>query len=304
MRRVRLEPFDRALLVFAALASVALAATFPRGRLTVLPGPLVEFAGCVALLVAAAAFYARRGATRLEDVVRVMLWTLVLNVLCSLLFYLPVRFGAPLADAALARADAALGFSSARLVAWTRARPTLDAISAWSYESLEVFGVACVALPPLLGRVERAQRMLLAIVASVVATLALAAVVPAVGPWETEATRPTPAQAACADVVHRLAGGAPYAIDLHFRDPIVALPSWHTIFAVLGALVWRPLRFASPIALAWSALIVVSTLTTGWHYLVDVLAGIAVAVAAHGIAGASLRTLQAFDARPAGARVP
>jgi hypothetical protein len=300
---VRLEPFDRALLVFAALASVALAATFPRGRLTVLPGPLVELAGCVALLAAAAAFYASRRATRLADLVRVMLWTLVLNVLCSLLFYLPVRLGAPLADATLARADAALGFSSAHVVAWMRAHPSLDAFSAWTYESLEVFGIACVALPPLLGRVERAQTMLLAIVASVVATLALAAVVPAVGPWETEATPPTPAQAACADVVHRLAGGVPYAIDLHFRDPIVALPSWHTIFAVLGALVWRPVRVAWPIALAWGALIVVSTLTTGWHYLVDVLAGIAVAVAAHGVAGASLRTLRARDrARSPGAR--
>jgi membrane-associated phospholipid phosphatase len=234
-----------------------------------------------------------------------MLWTLVLNVLCSLLFYLPVRLGAHLADGTLARADAALGFSSAHLVAWTRAHPRLDAISAWSYESLEVFGIACVALPPLLGRVDRAQTMLLAIVASVVATLALAAVVPAVGPWETEATPPTPAQAACADVVHRLASGAPYAIDLHFRDPIVALPSWHTIFAVLGALVWRPLRLAWPIAVAWSALIVVSTLTTGWHYPVDVLAGIAIALAAHGVASASLRTLHALErTRSPGAGVP
>jgi len=43
----------------------------------------------------------------------------------------------------------------------------------------------------------------------------------------------------------------------------------------------RPVRILGPLTALWSVLIVASTLTTGWHYLVDIIAGVAVAFGAH-----------------------
>jgi membrane-associated phospholipid phosphatase len=62
------------------------------------------------------------------------------------------------------------------------------------------------------------------------------------------------------------------------------LPSFHVIWAILcAAALWgyRPLRV--PVALL-SIMIVFSTLTTGWHYFTDVLAGVVVAAIAMVIA--------------------
>jgi membrane-associated phospholipid phosphatase len=65
---------------------------------------------------------------------------------------------------------------------------------------------------------------------------------------------------------------------------IICFPSFHVIWAILcAAALWgfRPLRI--PIALL-SGTIVVSTMTTGWHYFSDVLAGVVIAVLAIAIA--------------------
>jgi membrane-associated phospholipid phosphatase len=61
---------------------------------------------------------------------------------------------------------------------------------------------------------------------------------------------------------------------------VVCFPSFHVIWAILGAnALWcfKPLRI--PVAIL-STLIILSTMTSGWHYFVDVLAGLLVAAAA------------------------
>lgn len=65
-----------------------------------------------------------------------------------------------------------------------------------------------------------------------------------------------------------------YSID----PPTNCLPSLHVALACLAALaVAEEKRRAGGLALVWAALISVSTLTTGQHVLIDVLAGLAVA---------------------------
>jgi membrane-associated phospholipid phosphatase len=59
---------------------------------------------------------------------------------------------------------------------------------------------------------------------------------------------------------------------------VVCFPSFHVIWAILcAAALWtyKPLRV--PVALVYG-LIILSTMTTGWHYFIDVVAGAVVAL--------------------------
>lgn len=70
---------------------------------------------------------------------------------------------------------------------------------------------------------------------------------------------------------------------------ILCIPSFHVIWALLCAYsLWdvRPLRIPAAI---FSALLIFSTLATGWHYLVDVIAGAFVALASIQLARAFVR---------------
>jgi hypothetical protein len=279
----RVPRFDRVLACFCAAAIALMAVAFPGDHLTLLAGPALRLAGVLTLLVAVVVFYAYRRAIRLANLVRMLFWALLLNTLCSLLFYLPVRAGVPLADPLFAHLDASLGFATSRLVAWSVARPTLNAFLFRVYDSLELFCVASVAIPALLGRVARTQIMLVSILFCVVLTVSISFLLPGVGPWETEPFTPTSSQVQCGVVVHWLKSARPYEINLQYRDPIITIPSWHVIFALLSAFVWRPFRYVWPLALGWSLLIALSTLTTGWHYAIDVILGVVVAAAAQAL---------------------
>jgi membrane-associated phospholipid phosphatase len=72
-----------------------------------------------------------------------------------------------------------------------------------------------------------------------------------------------------------------YSID----EPYNAFPSLHTSSAVLCTLLWR--RAGSRfwlVILMWAAFIVASTVLTKQHYFVDILGGMAVAIASYFIA--------------------
>jgi membrane-associated phospholipid phosphatase len=105
--------------------------------------------------------------------------------------------------------------------------------------------------------------------------LPLFSLVPAIGPWYIYNTTPSEAQALCQSSFllmrnHDFPAASAYAV--------VCFPSFHVIWAILcAAALWtyKPLRV--PIAL-FCGLIILSTMTTGWHYFSDVIAGAAVAV--------------------------
>jgi membrane-associated phospholipid phosphatase len=60
-------------------------------------------------------------------------------------------------------------------------------------------------------------------------------------------------------------------------DAIICFPSFHAIWAIFcAAALWGFRLLRLPVALL-SGMIVVSTVTTGWHYVSDVVAGVAVA---------------------------
>ncbi len=65
---------------------------------------------------------------------------------------------------------------------------------------------------------------------------------------------------------------------------VVAFPSFHVVLAILSVVaLWR-IRGVKWFALIIGILICVSTITTGWHYGIDVIAGLAVVLLAQLVA--------------------
>jgi membrane-associated phospholipid phosphatase len=139
-----------------------------------------------------------------------------------------------------------------------------------------------------MGKVKWARRFLLANLAAFAIGVPAFALLPAVGPWYFYHLVPTPTQAQCQIQLLYMRLPGSYA-TLSQDAGIVCFPSFHVIWAILCAYaLWgfRPLRI--PTALL-SAMIVFSTVTTGWHYFSDVLGGVIVAYLSIAFANACTR---------------
>jgi membrane-associated phospholipid phosphatase len=78
---------------------------------------------------------------------------------------------------------------------------------------------------------------------------------------------------------HGLRNGSYRLIELGQMQGLVTFPSFHTCFAITLAWCFRDFRWLFPIAIVVCGAVLVSMLTEGGHYLVDVLAGIVIAIA-------------------------
>jgi hypothetical protein len=200
--------------------------------------------------------------------------------------YVAARCSGEPCDAALARIDRALGVEVPEVLRVMERHPSLRRILAVCYDVLLPFMTIAIILPPLCGKSQRAREYLIAGVVSAALGLSLFALVPAVGPWTEYGYPARPDQQRCAEILNSLRTEAEPTLVFSNTDGIVALPSFHTILAILAAFALWPIPYVRWPASLLAALITLSTLTTGWHYVVDVLAGIAVAALACGVARA------------------
>jgi membrane-associated phospholipid phosphatase len=178
----------------------------------------------------------------------------------------------PPIDAALLRWDRALGFDTAAALRWTAARPALRAFLNACYDSTDV---QLVFAPLIAGFAFDRRRLRVYLYAIVYAFLAGGLVYyffPSSGPatvvpspdflWVQRATSLKFYQVHHFQPVATMLGG------------MIAFPSFHVAWSVLLSYAALPWRKAFPFAAVWNALVVVSTVLLGWHYLVDVPAGL------------------------------
>jgi membrane-associated phospholipid phosphatase len=166
--------------------------------------------------------------------------------------------------------------------------PILQSALAICYDGLIPLIFLALVLPVLCDQVASVKEYILANVFSAVIALPLFAALPAIGPWHYYGYAPNAEQERTTQIFLALKADAWFTLGRWNLAGIVAFPSFHTIMAVLSAIaLWR-IPYVRWFAALLACLIVVSTVTTGWHYVVDVLAGLAIAalalVAARGYA--------------------
>jgi hypothetical protein len=171
----------------------------------------------------------------------------------------------PLVDAALQRTDAALSFDWQAYRDWVARHPTIHALYGHAYFSVHYQGGMLVLAHTMLQRSFHPE-LLLCLTISVVLVLATAAVFPALGyPGEIGQAHIQSLMDARQGRVAQLAG-------------IVTFPSFHAALGVIFTWSARACRPLLVLAVPLNALLILATPPFGGHYLVDVIAGIAVAI--------------------------
>ena len=241
---------------------------------------LERAAGAIGILGALAAFYTYgRPNERIVDAAHMMALLLAFFAATAVLSYLLTATGLPLFDEQLAAADRALGFDWPAWLAWVHARSTLWLVLQLAYLS---------AIPQLLvialylafsGRPERNSELMWSVMLSLAIIVPVSALLPAAGAWPKYDALQYGNVAQVRDFL-AMRAGTMHELDLTRLEGLINFPSFHTTLAVLFAYALRGRAAPFVAATLLNVVMVVSVLTEGGHYLVDVISGTAVAVAA------------------------
>jgi len=227
----------------------------------------------LAPFVAITAYCWWAGHRRVRDVLLVLTWCVLFVLFASALIEAAARAPFVLVDDALGRIDHGM---TAVIVNWLNWHYGLRTLSSLVYASLFPFAGITIVLPAALGYSKSAYRVILAVAIGTLITVAVFTVLPAAGPWTVEHYQPTKMQAFVTRELHDLkAGTAAASMD---SQAIVSFPSFHCVLAILCACAWWPVRRARYTAAALATAICISTVTTGWHYGIDVIGGSLVAL--------------------------
>ena len=236
----------------------------------------------MAILIAAC-WYCRwrgEGLNRMGDVSQLAAWSLL--VIPTISFLIPVagRSPFPLVDGGLTKIDALMHFHTVTYVRLVAHLPRIRHTLNLAYNFLPPIIVAAVVVPPLCGRAISTRRYVVGVLFGAVLTSVLFGLWPAAGPWTTEGYAPTKDQSIVVESLAFLKTSQPMPDRLKDAG-VVAFPSFHVVLAILSVIaLWR-IRVVKWLALIIGILISISTITTGWHYGIDVIAGLAVVFLAH-----------------------
>jgi len=212
-------------------------------------------------------------------------WFAFLPALATL-SYLAASCAFPLQDVMMERLDRAIGFDWS---AWHDAVLNRSILS-WSllvaYASLLPQTILSILYFPATDRSARIGELLLLAGATSAATVLISAIWPTLGPCAAKG----PSFGACAangggdiaylrDVLALRAGG-PWHFELSAMEGIVTMPSYHTVMAVLFTYAFRRTGLVGYGVATLNLVMLLSIPTIGGHYLVDLLAGGALALGA------------------------
>ena len=237
--------------------------------------------GLALLLVAVlpVLFYLQeKGKLYLRDSLLTILWALFFTVMLGFPVTVAARLGMgiELQDLRFAQWDGWLGVHVPGIAAWASTH-WLGILANKSYNMLFPLMQIAILLPILTGKLKYAQSFLTTNLVAFAIGLPVFALLPGIDPWYGDHFVARPDLAACQSFV-LLAIRRPGPYMYQYPAGAVFFPSFHVIWAILCVHVLWGFRFLRiPVSL-FSALIVFSTLTTGNHYLCDVLAGFVLAV--------------------------
>lgn len=275
--------FDRTFLGIALVIALIVASLTTSLRIDSLT--FLSMVGILIYLVWLEYFLQKRSQRQMARAMSSISIILLVGWLATTIHYSALTFQLPEIDAYLLSVDQSLGFDWESLNNWLTSTPVVDAILAIAYASLlpQLLFVCFFLSKPDYEMNNR--NFLNAYCLSLIISVVLA------GPWpahamcrmaglETSADPAILGRAACAflPVYDGLRDGTLIRLDWSHIDGLVTFPSFHTTAAILLAWSMRNVPVARWAFLVLNLLMIVATPTHGGHYLIDVIAGGALAV--------------------------
>ena len=208
-----------------------------------------------------------------------LLQIVLFSSIFALLSYLAVASAGPLVDDRLADWDAALGFNLLHLLAWKGRHPIIGAILDNSYNTMLLQTAAVVAILGFANDRVRLKLFMLRMMLAGLVTLVFMVALPAEGTPNQYGLTPTPLQASYLEHLHALRSGLLRQFDYARVEGLATFPSFHVIWAILMVVACFHRPRICPFLVIFNGVVILSTVTTGGHYLCDVWGGAVVAVA-------------------------
>jgi hypothetical protein len=278
--RVSPVSISATLLIFILIAAGILASLATGFTLQSLPNILLVVIGVLVLDVLIQFARPNKLTTRALMFLYGLLYLITACVCGVLAAYAMQRAGFPLRDHALNAIDLALGFDWPAYAHWVDRHPLVQSLLYPAYHSISLQ----IALPVLVlaaaGRLDELRLYLLAFAIAFITTIFISATMPAVGPIVfadrnafdiLRFTGATPVEH-----LNQLRASGPLVMT-EFPGGIATFPSFHSTVAVLTPLALRRHRIIFAALLLLNAAMLAGTLTEGGHYLIDVIAGCAMA---------------------------
>jgi hypothetical protein len=232
-------------------------------------------AGVIGAMLALSAVYRRRSRPIADMAAATALWGALMST-GVVLSYLAASCALPLQDDMMERLDRVIGFD---WLAWREATLS-QPISSWllpiAYYSLQPQAALSIIYFAVSGRTARIGELLLLAGVTLAAAVIISAIWPVLGPFAKHGGGDV---AYLPDVLALRAGG-PWHFNLFAMQGIITMPSYHTVMAVVFTYAFRGTGPIGYWIAALNMLMLLSIPPIGGHYLVDVLAGGALALVA------------------------
>jgi membrane-associated phospholipid phosphatase len=212
---------------------------------------------------------------------------ITLTAIIAPLTYVSASFKFPMQDSLLAAIDRAMGFSGEGFIALVNENLLIANMLNFGYGMIRwpIFVIPVVLA--FTGRVLRLQQFMLAFIITLIVTCVVSTFVPAMGVYH-HFNIPLSKYSNINDLTYVsyikeigiTLDGSLRNLTLMGLQGLVTFPSFHAASAVLYLWALMPVRFFGPLALVCNTLMILGTATVGGHYLIDIIVGIAGAVAA------------------------
>ena len=267
----------------AAVAGLELLAVAFDGFTLVLHSYAAPGVTCLLLLLAARYYGGRRKDPNLASALECTAQVAAFAAVAAPLSYVAASFGFPLYDAAFDSMDRALGFDWRALLELMQRWPEFHLAMRAIYISLTLQMTAVVLLLGFTGRLAWLRVYTLAFIFSALATIAISAVLPAEGVWlhyGLHSSDPSivPVSSSSWPVFLGLRDGTFRQMMAVGAEGIITFPSLHAALAVILIAAFWPVPVARWIGAVINTLMLAATPIDGSHYLIDILAGVAIAV--------------------------
>ncbi len=243
---------------------------------------LIRPLGFAALLTGVGLYYRYRNECDFVVCVNALLHLVLFSSSYTILMYCLATFNRPLIDPVLVEIDAGLGCHLPAIVSWAKAHPTVEHALQMAYDTL-LPQTALIAILGLVGDRRPLEVFVRRFMIGALLTAAVFCAYPAAGPFEAFGYELNDAQARYMAHFEGLRAGQMDTISLGQAEGLITFPSFHATWAILLALGCWHRRWLFVLSAVLNGMVLIATLTTGWHYLADVFAGIVVAVVAVGV---------------------